>query len=138
MRSSATLHGALDVSRALIRIQSMKTSLRLSCSRVGQPTRIREREWNKPNTSRSQSTTQMTTTAFKIDLILPAIGMKRFTSQSRTPTTIRATKTCIRGIAFYLSVYAARHFHAGPKDYCLLLALPGAENALHWLPSTKG
>ena len=40
----------------------------------------------------------MTTTAFKIDLIVPAIGMNRFTSHSRTPTTIRATKTCMRGI----------------------------------------
>ena len=59
----------------------------------------------------------MTARAFKLDLILPAIGMKRFTSQSRTPTTIRAMKTCIRGIACYLSFYAARHVQAGPKDY---------------------
>jgi len=38
---------------------------------------------------RSHKTTQITTTAFKIDLIDPAIGMKRLTNQSRTPTTIR-------------------------------------------------
>jgi hypothetical protein len=52
-----------------------------------------EREWNNPKTLRSQRTTQITTTAFKIDLILPAMGMKRFTNHRRTPTTIRAMKT---------------------------------------------
>jgi hypothetical protein len=34
----------------------------------------------------SHSTTAITTTAFKIDLIVHCIGIK-FTSQSRTPTT---------------------------------------------------
>jgi hypothetical protein len=56
------------------------------------PTWIFEREWNKPKTLRSHKTTQITTTAFKIDLMLAAIGMKRFTNQSSTPTTIRAKK----------------------------------------------
>jgi hypothetical protein len=46
-------------------------------------------EWNNPKTLRSHNTTPITTTAFKIDLILPAIGIKRFTSHSKTPTTIR-------------------------------------------------
>jgi len=57
-----------------------------------QPTRIRESEWNNPNTLRSHNTTPITTTAFKIDLMLPAMGMKRFTSHKRTPTTIRVNK----------------------------------------------
>src|SRR6266849_1703168 len=56
---------------------------------VRHPTRIREREWNNPNTLRSHNTTPMTTTPFKIDLILPAMGIKLFTSHRRTPTTIR-------------------------------------------------
>ncbi len=34
----------------------------------------------------------MTTTAFKMDLMLPAMGMKRFTNHRRTPTTIRANR----------------------------------------------
>jgi hypothetical protein len=54
--------------------------------------RTREREWNNPNTLRSHNTTPMTTTAFKIDLILPAMGMNRFTSHKRTPTTMRVSK----------------------------------------------
>ena len=41
----------------------------------------------------SHNTTAMTTTAFKIDLIDPAMGMKPLTSQSRTPTTIRTINT---------------------------------------------
>jgi hypothetical protein len=57
-----------------------------------QPTRIRESEWNNPNTLRSHNTTPITTTAFKIDLMLPAMGMKRFTSHKRTPTTITVNK----------------------------------------------
>jgi hypothetical protein len=57
------------------------------------PTWILERECKTPKTFRSHKTTRMTTTAFKIDLMEPAIGMKLLTSQRRTPTTIRATKT---------------------------------------------
>jgi hypothetical protein len=56
------------------------------------PTRIREREWNNPKTFSSHNTTPMTTTPFKIDLMLRAMGMKRFTSQSRIPTTIRVIR----------------------------------------------
>jgi hypothetical protein len=67
---------------------------------AGHPTRIREREWNNPNTLRSHNTTPMTTTPFKIDLMLPAMGMKRFTSHNRTPTTIRVNRICMRGILF--------------------------------------
>jgi hypothetical protein len=56
------------------------------------PTRIREREWKIPNTFRSHNTTPITTTPLSMDLMLPAIGMKRFTSHRRNPTMIRANK----------------------------------------------
>jgi len=48
----------------------------------------------------SHKTTAITTTAFKIDLIDPAIGTKLFTSQSRTPTTTRAISICNNGMIF--------------------------------------
>jgi hypothetical protein len=82
-----------------------------------QPTWIREREWNNPNTLRSHNTTQMTTTAFKMDLILPAMGMKLFTSHRRTPTTIRAMRIWMRGMRFYLSVFVARHVYRARKEF---------------------
>jgi hypothetical protein len=45
-------------------------------------------------------------TAFNIDLIDPAMGMKLFTSHSRTPTTTRTINTCSNGISFLpLSLY---------------------------------
>jgi hypothetical protein len=56
------------------------------------PMWIRDREWMNPKMFRSQTTVPITTTAFKIDLIEPAIGMKLLTSQSRTPTTIKTIK----------------------------------------------
>jgi hypothetical protein len=56
------------------------------------PMRIRDREWMKPKMFRSHTTTPITTTAFKMDLIDPAIGMKLLTSQSKTPTTIKTIK----------------------------------------------
>jgi hypothetical protein len=74
-----------------------------------------DREWNNPNTLRSHKTTQITTTAFKMDLMLPAMGIKRFTSQSRTPTTIRVSRIETRGMLFYLSVCAARRFCTSSK-----------------------
>jgi len=40
----------------------------------------------------------MTTTAFKSDLMLPAMGTKLFTNQSNTPTAIRIKRTWRRGI----------------------------------------
>jgi hypothetical protein len=58
----------------------------------------------------SHKTVTITTTAFKIDLIDPAIGMKLFTSHSRTPTTIRTINTCSNGISFYPFLFAGRHF----------------------------
>jgi hypothetical protein len=41
-----------------------------------------------PKTFTSHTTTTITTTAFRIDLIDRAIGMNEFTSQRSTPTTI--------------------------------------------------
>jgi hypothetical protein len=55
------------------------------------PTRILEREPKTPKTFRSHKTTAIITTAFKIDLIEPAMGMNRLMSQRITPTTIRTT-----------------------------------------------
>jgi len=66
------------------------------------PKCILEREWKIPKTSKSHNTTTITTTAFKIDLIEPAIGMKPLTSQRRTPTTIRISTTWSKGITFLL------------------------------------
>ena len=53
------------------------------------PTRILEREWKSPKTFMIHRTTAITTTPFKIDLIDPCMGIKRFTNHSRTPTTMR-------------------------------------------------
>jgi hypothetical protein len=57
------------------------------------PTRIPERALITPKTFRSHKTTTITTTAFKIDLMEPAMGMNRLMSQRITPTTIRTTMT---------------------------------------------
>jgi len=46
-----------------------------------------------PKMFSSHKTTPITTTAFKMDLIDPAIGMKLLTSHSKTPTTIRTINT---------------------------------------------
>ena len=55
--------------------------------------RLLVRLLKSPKTFRSHKTTPITTTAFKIDLMDDAIGMKLLTSQRRTPITIRTTKT---------------------------------------------
>src|ERR1700686_2855041 len=47
------------------------------------PTWIRERELKSPKTFRIHRTTAMTTTPFKIDLMVPGMGMKPFTSHRR-------------------------------------------------------
>jgi len=53
-----------------------------------------------PKTLRSHKTTAMTTTAFKIVLMEPAIGMYELTSQRRTPTTIKTNTTWIKGMIY--------------------------------------
>jgi len=60
-----------------------------SCRLAYAPTRMWENAWKSPKMFRSHKTVAITTTAFKMDLIVPCIGMKRLTSQSRTPTTSR-------------------------------------------------
>jgi len=57
------------------------------------PTWMVEREPRIPKTLRSHKITAMTTTAFKIDFMDPAMGMYRLMSQRRTPTTIRTITT---------------------------------------------
>jgi len=61
--------------------------------RVYFPTRIPERAFITPKTCRSHKITTITTTAFKIDLMEPAMGLNRLMSQRITPTTIRTTMT---------------------------------------------
>src|ERR1700730_5637568 len=96
--------------------------------------RTREREWNNPNTSRSHNTTPMTTTAFKIDLMLPAMGIKRFTSHNRTPMTIRVSRMGRRGILFtFLSLL--QDISTLATNCCQLC--PRAENLLNHFNSTK-
>src|ERR1035438_3024996 len=60
------------------------------CSRANLhfPMRIPEKEWRSPVTFSIHRTTAMTTTALRIDLMVLCIGIKRFTSQRTTPTTI--------------------------------------------------
>jgi hypothetical protein len=53
-----------------------------------------------PKTLRSHKTTAMTTTAFKIDLMEPAMGMYELTSQRRIPTTTKTTTTWIKGMTY--------------------------------------
>jgi hypothetical protein len=57
------------------------------------PTWILEKELRIPKTLRSHKTTAIITTAFKMDLMEPAIGMNRFISQRTTPTTIKIITT---------------------------------------------
>src|ERR1035438_3384042 len=52
----------------------------------------------RPKTFSSHTTTTIMTTAFRIDLMEPAIGMKLLTSQRSTPTTTRAIKICTKGV----------------------------------------
>jgi len=77
-----------------------RSSFCRSFSCVCYPTWSRGREWSNPNALRSHITTQMTTTAFKIDLMELAIGMNWFTNHRRTPTTIRANRIWVRGMIF--------------------------------------
>jgi len=57
-------------------------------------------ESRSPKTFKSHTTTTITTTAFKIDLIDPAIGMNEFTSQRRIPTTIRVRSIGSKGMIY--------------------------------------
>jgi hypothetical protein len=63
------------------------------------------------------------------------MGMKRFTSHSRTPTTMSVRSIERRGILVYLSVFAARHLCICPNE--LLRALPGAQNRLNRFHSRR-
>jgi hypothetical protein len=77
----------------MIRVLGLWIFVRRSFNRICYPTRRLEREWSNPNALRSHTTTQMTTTAFKIDLMELAIGMNRLISQRITPTTIKVNST---------------------------------------------
>jgi hypothetical protein len=64
------------------------------------PTLMLEISLMSPKTVRSHKTTAMTTTAFKIALMEPAIGMYELTSQRRTPTTTRTNTTWTKGMIY--------------------------------------
>jgi hypothetical protein len=59
---------------------------------------MRSIELISPKTFNNHTTTQITTTAFKIDRIEPAMGTNVLTSHNRTPTTISTSNTWIKGI----------------------------------------
>jgi len=76
------------------------------------PTLMLESSPMSPKTLRSHKTTAMITTAFKIDLMEPAIGMYELTSQRSTPTTTKTTTTWIKGMIhsfFCLDFRKVRH-----------------------------
>src|SRR5665213_2979551 len=66
-----------------------------------------------PKTFSSHTTTQITTTALRIDLIEPAIGMNEFTSHSSTPTTISTNNTCTSGIFISSALRNNLNFESG-------------------------
>src|SRR5271170_3588134 len=58
--------------------------------------------WSKPkppNRFTIHITTQITTTPLRIDLMLDCIGMNRFTSHNRIPTTTNVMTSCMSGIS---------------------------------------
>src|SRR5215469_15391658 len=63
---------------------------------------------NSPKTLRSHKTTAMTTTPFKMDLIVACIGINRLTSHSKTPTTISTINMLINGIVPPYLAHSAR------------------------------
>jgi hypothetical protein len=64
------------------------------------PTRILESSPMSPKTLRSHKTTTMITTAFKIILMEPAMGIYELTSQRTTPTTIKVSTNWIKGMIY--------------------------------------
>jgi predicted secreted protein len=76
------------------------------------PTRIVESSPMSPKTLRSHKTTTMITTAFKIILMEPAIGMYELTSQRRTPTTIKVSTTWIKGMIYSFFVWILERYAA--------------------------
>jgi hypothetical protein len=70
-----------------------------------------ESEWKSPKMLRIHRTTAITTTPFKIDLMVACMGMNRFTSHSSTPTTTRTSRSWIKGmvLTFLLARANAPH-----------------------------
>ena len=92
--------GNLFQARGVLRTRSWRRFGRVIMTYL--PTRMCVREARSPSTLNTHRTTPITTTAFRIDLIELAIGMKRFTSHKRIPTTISVTITRSNGILYYL------------------------------------
>jgi hypothetical protein len=57
-------------------------------------------ESRSPNAFKSQMMTRITTRIFSIDFIFLSMGMKEFTSQSNTPTTIRTSRIVTSDIIY--------------------------------------
>jgi len=57
---------------------------------------------------RIHKTTEMTTTALRIDLMVACIGMKRFTSHRTTPTTIKISTSWTSGMTSTFRTFGQR------------------------------
>src|SRR4029077_2939738 len=77
---------------------------------------------------KSHRTVAITTTAFKSDLIVPCIGTKLLTSQSRTPTNTTTTRIGSKGICLSPSLrrYTLRPV---PRRWTHFCVEPRADNA---------
>jgi hypothetical protein len=91
--------------------------------------RILERECKTPKAFKSHKPTQMITTAFRKLLMVLCMGMSRFTSQSRKPTTINTIITCTKGILI-LSFFATQTL--GLRLEVSLYFILGAANIRVW------
>ncbi len=76
-----------------------------------------ENELKSPNTLSNHKTTAITTTPFKMDLIVPCIGINRLISHNKTPTTISTITTCISGTAASLPAKTAHPARIAQEIY---------------------
>jgi hypothetical protein len=94
-------------------------------------TRILESSPMSPKTLRSHNTTTMITTAFKIILMEPAIGMYELTSQRPTPTTIKVSTNWIKGMIYSSYGLDFRKIRPFPLPSIPSLPWPQALNAIN-------
>src|SRR5579863_4661932 len=87
---SAVMHALIGYGTFSLLTDLLRT--RFQC-----PMRYRLNAWKSPNRLQTHRPTTTTTTQLSIDLIDPCMGMKRFTSQSNTPTAMSAKTTSISG-----------------------------------------
>jgi hypothetical protein len=70
------------------------------------------------------------TTAFKIDLMEPAMGMYELTSQRRTPTTTKTNTTWIKGMIYSFFCLDFRKVHPFPLPSIFFLPCTQALKAM--------